>query len=253
MRLMIEDEIINGVPLTHYRIDDDMPRKLIIGCHGFMSNRFSTISDIALQLARLGFHIVTLDAYMHGERGDSSFLEASNEEQGEKIFDIIFHTANDIKGLVEHLKQKPEINTNKIGITGISMGGMTSYLCAAMIPEIQVVAEMIGTSDYLTFVHDILEDPEQIELYQEKLQQIAPYNPIDLLLKQDPIPILMCHGRQDEVVPINSVNQAYKRLATHYKEKECKEQLKYLKYFCKHEVPSEMKRAVYDWFKDYLG
>ncbi|MGL4337699.1 MAG: alpha/beta hydrolase family protein [Turicibacter sp.] len=252
MKLTIEEQIINGVPISHYRIDDDQPRKLIIGCHGFMSHRYSTISDVSLQLARRGYHVVTLDAFMHGERGDSSFLEASNEEQGEKLFDIIFQTVKDIKMLIEHLKEIEIIDSTKIGITGISMGGMMSYLAAATIPKISVVAEMIGTPDYITFVNDILAEPEQIEMYQSKLEQIAPFNPIDRLVQQKPIPILMCHGRQDEVVPINSVNQSYKVLRRYYKEQDCQNHVKYLKYFCKHEVPSEMKRAVYDWFELHL-
>ena len=251
MRIIVEDASIHGIPTSHYRIDDHVKRPLVVACHGFESDRFSTISDVAMQLARRGYHVMTLDAYMHGERSDERFTRANDQQKGEMIFDIIFQTVQDIKLLLTTLATQPLIETTQVGVTGISMGAMTAHLAAVTLPSITVIADMIGTPDYLSFVKDITGE-EGLRAYSDKLEMVAPFNPIALYLEQAPKAVLLCHGRSDEVVPINSVNTSYKKLSTYYKEQTCGAQAKYMKYFCKHEVPTEMKRSVYKWFETHL-
>ncbi len=251
MKIVVEDVWMNDVPTSHYRMDDEVARPLVIACHGFQSDRFATVCDVAMQLARRGYHVVTLDAYMHGERSDVRFTSANDQQKGEMIFEIIFQTVEDIKKLIQTLEHHPLVLTDQIGITGVSMGGMTAHLTGATVPNVKVIVDMIGTPDYVTFVQDILGE-ENMSAYADEVNAMTPLNPIALYLAQEPKKILMCHGRHDNVVPINSVNRAYEQLVSYYQSVNQKDQVKYLKCFCQHEVPTEMKRAVYQWFETHL-
>ena len=250
MRLIIQDEFMEHIPTTHYTCDDDTPRQLLVVCHGFKGERHD-VADIALSLARHGYYVVTLDAFMHGERVSKLFSQANDQEKGELIFDIIYQTTDDIKQIIQMLEMRPHILCDEVGITGVSMGGMTAHLVAATHEKVSVVADMIGTPDYLMFLTDLL-GGEALEAYADKVEIIRQRNPITLYQQQTSKAILCCHGRSDEVVPINGVNQSYKTLATHYKAHEAGDRVKYMKYFCKHETPSEMKRMVYRWFLTHL-
>ncbi len=50
----------------------------------------------------------------------------------------------DIGALLDYLGTRPDVDAARIGITGVSLGGMHSWLAAALDTRIAVAAPMIG-------------------------------------------------------------------------------------------------------------
>lgn len=50
----------------------------------------------------------------------------------------------DLTILLDYLEMRPDIDSTRIGMTGISLGGMHSWLTAALDERVSVAAPMIG-------------------------------------------------------------------------------------------------------------
>ena len=50
----------------------------------------------------------------------------------------------DVMILLDYLETRPDVDSARIGITGVSLGGMHSWLAAALDERIAVAAPMIG-------------------------------------------------------------------------------------------------------------
>ncbi|GFH08541.1 uncharacterized protein LOC101504608, partial [Haematococcus lacustris] len=61
----------------------------------------------------------------------------------------------DLLHLVDYLVTRPEVDPKRIGITGVSLGGMHAWLAAVADPRLAAVAPMMGVQGWLWAVeHD---------------------------------------------------------------------------------------------------
>ena len=101
----------------------------IILTHGRGGNRTWMLPH-ANYLHGDGFSILTFDFRHHGEsEGDESTFGAKESW--------------DIEGAILHLKKRPDVDSERIGVQGISLGASSAILAAAEVSEIKgVVAEI---------------------------------------------------------------------------------------------------------------
>ena len=127
-----KDEIIKNVPATFLfndSIEGASEKGTIFLNHGFRSNRHGMIKDMK-SLCDKGFLIISIDSVGHGERLFPDFDEKfddNNPEMEKNFFDIVKSTAMEISGIIDDLGAKNIIHLEKIGITGVSMGGYVTY------------------------------------------------------------------------------------------------------------------------------
>eukprot|EP00887_Chlorella_sp_A99_P002427 scaffold10.g2427.t1 len=69
-------------------------------------------------------------------------LVAAWRGSGERPF--LLDTVWDVLRLLDYLETRPDVDTARIGCTGVSLGGMHTWLAAAADPRIAVAAPMIG-------------------------------------------------------------------------------------------------------------
>jgi dipeptidyl aminopeptidase/acylaminoacyl peptidase len=50
--------------------------------------------------------------------------------------------------LIDYLETRPDVDASRIGLTGISKGGMETYLAAAVDPRIAVAVPLIGVQSF---------------------------------------------------------------------------------------------------------
>lgn len=248
MKRIVENSIINNIPVTEYYEDTDAKRPLIFYIHGFTSNREDGIIDIGLQLSKRGFFVVSLDAYMHGDRLDNRFKNASEIEKQKMIFEIIIQTAKDITKLMDHYKNIKLVDVSRIGITGISMGGMITYFTAAHNPLIKVAVPLIGTPTFIDLA--MYSFNEKSEDFFKEIKVLEQIDPIKFIQNFATKPLLILNGNKDKVVPIEGSRLAYNKLLPFYKNNEHK--LKLIEYEVSHDTPPSMRLAMYDWFAKYL-
>jgi dienelactone hydrolase len=113
-------------------------------------------------LATKGFLVAAIDGRFRGERQngkslDVAMLEALKTGKGKPF---LIDTAYDITRLIDYLQARPDVDANRIGMVGISEGGMITWLTTAADDRIKVAAPMISVS----CLADTFEAPEGPEV-----------------------------------------------------------------------------------------
>src|SRR5689334_21588632 len=102
------------------------------------------MANIVLKAARAGFIGVAIDGRFRGERSraghgaaeyKAAIREALKSCQGHPCY---FDTSWDVLRRVDYLVTRPDVDPARIGLTGISKGGIETYLAAAVDPRIAV-------------------------------------------------------------------------------------------------------------------
>lgn len=245
MSIVLDSKWIHGVPLIECFSDGYEDKKLIFYCHGYTCKKEDTYESI-IELAKLGFFVVSIDAVNHGERIEEHYMEMSQEERDLKFFEIIQRTANDIKSLYEH---HYKTQYAELVIMGVSMGGMISYLGATIIDGVKAIVPIIGTPSFVAFAkHSMAEAGVDLATQDEAIQELTPIDPMNHLKKFENMKILMIGGTQDEVVPCKWNKELYQLLVEH---KITKEALCY-EYDAGHDVTLKMKKDIYAWCVENL-
>ena len=105
-------------------------------------------------VADRGVCCLAVDARYHGERAGGSSREAYEDAlvaawQGSGERPFLLDTVDDLLSLVlGWLEEQPGVDGARIGLTGISLGGMMAVLAAAADERIAAVAPLIGTQGF---------------------------------------------------------------------------------------------------------
>lgn len=76
----------------------------------------------------------------------SAALVAAWRGSGEHPF--LLDNVWDLVHLLDYLEQRPDVDAARIGMTGISLGGMHTWLCASLDTRVAVAAPMIGVQSF---------------------------------------------------------------------------------------------------------
>ena len=101
-------------------------RAAVVLIHPMASNRLGVL-DHALMFVRHGYGAMMIDLRMHGESGGELLTFGGDEYL-------------DVSAAVDYLQARPEVDADKIGAMGMSLGANTSILSAARDERIAAVA-----------------------------------------------------------------------------------------------------------------
>lgn len=169
--------------------------------HGWTKDRHQMF-PYAEKLVEEGVRVLLPDSFGHGER--------SNEAQVHDdalFFSTIYHNAVEFPQLLQDLKAQ-DLLTGELGVTGLSMGGITSSMLLAHYQEIDAGSIMMGTPELLQFINLLTlsasQKQEALPLFEEADRITDQLKPFDLSFHYDQIkdtPVLFWHGKIDTVVP----------------------------------------------------
>jgi len=199
----------DGVPLKGWLVKPPHSRvksPAIIVCHGVGANK-SDFTELAASLAKRGYFVLLFDFRAHGESGGSRTS-------------LGYHEQKDVLAALSILKSREEIDLQRIGIYGFSMGGSTAILTAAQSGAFSaIVADSAFTSlkdQARTAVTSFYHLPSfpflhlaviGYELYfWTRVENIAPVN---VIAKISPIPILIIAGEGDKLIPAENGQQLF--------------------------------------------
>jgi len=111
-------------------------RPVVIALHGTGGSK-GNMAALCRKLADAGFIAVAIDGRYHGERKSGS---------GEHPF--YYDTVWDIMRLVDYLDTRDDVDPARIGLTGISKGGIETIFTAAMDRRITVAVPFIGVQSF---------------------------------------------------------------------------------------------------------
>jgi dienelactone hydrolase len=117
------------------------------------------ITGMLYKLTKLGFIGVAIDARYHGERiaggahGGNEYTDAAyrtykNTDPKHQEHPFLYDTTYDLWRLIDYLVTRPDIDASRIGMSGISMGGMETWMAAAVDKRIKVVVPNIAAQSF---------------------------------------------------------------------------------------------------------
>ncbi len=144
----------NRVPgILVKRTDSTGRRPVVIALHGTGGRKEDEL-EFASKMAKAGFLGVVIDGRYHGARAPSgqgsvdypaAILRAF---RGNGEHPLFFDTVWDVMRLIDYLSTRKDVDPTRIGLFGISKGGIETYLTAAVDPRVAVAVPCLAVQGF---------------------------------------------------------------------------------------------------------
>jgi dienelactone hydrolase len=188
------------------------PRPAIVAQHGYAADK-AFLLPLAELIAQRGFVALLPDAWGHGERFQSSGPNWLTELSADYFLQVLQHTARDLQACVEALTLRDEVRADQIVLAGFSMGAMAALLAATWDDRTAGVVSASGSSPL---------DLVDISIAGSRLAGEAArawaveHDVVPRLGALAPRPLLLQHGRPDDMVPVANTLRLYDAARPHY-------------------------------------
>jgi fermentation-respiration switch protein FrsA (DUF1100 family) len=183
------------------------PAPAVVLCHGVWTGRRECL-PLALRFLNAGYNVLCFDFRAHGLSGG-------------RFTSLGHHETNDVIGAVEYLAQRPEVDAERIGVVGFSMGAAATIQAAARCPKI---AAVVADSSYASFVDaakysfDLVTRLPHYPVAPLAMAwakwivnvDAARLRPVDVIGRIAPRPVMITHGIMDEIVPVRHAYTLFK-------------------------------------------
>lgn len=150
------------VPMLIYKPNQPAVKSfpVVIILHGTGGRKDEAgIKNILYQLTRRGIMGVAIDARYHGERiaggahGSQEYVAAitkawENKNAAKQTHPFLWDTAYDLWRVTDYLVTRADVQANRIGMGGISMGGIETWLAASVDSRIKVIVLDISAQSF---------------------------------------------------------------------------------------------------------
>lgn len=250
--IIVKHHTINNVPFLEVvqaeHAEKSIP--LVFFYHGWTSQKESVLVH-GYELAKQGIRALLPDALYHGERQ----VGPSVEHHYAEFWDIVIQNIEEFPMLVDYFVTKGLADWEHVGVTGLSMGGITTCGLFASEPRIKAASCLMGAPNYSEFM-DMLVSEGQKRLnftFPEAMvatmkQKLEPY---DLGRAPEKIagrPFHLWHGRQDGVVPFQPTYHFYN---TH-KNEEYGRRMRFTATDDEHKVPYTITLEMSRFFREQM-
>jgi len=179
---------------------------------------------VTKSLLNMGFAVMILDAVYHGERSAENEYAPATLEYPIAARNMIMQTAIEYRRAIDYLSTRTEIDTTRIGMLGLSMGGLITF-------QLTSVDSRIKTA--VAGLTPLIKDPK--------------YQPVESTTFAGHIQcssFLMISGNKDNWYTMTEARQLYDLIPIDQKE--------FVEYDSGHEPPIEYVEKVTNWFVNYL-
>src|ERR1043166_2299554 len=155
---------------------------------------------------------------------------------------------NSIRAL-DYLSTRPEVDTNRFGVTGRSGGGAYSWWLAALDERIKAACPVAGITDLQNHVVD-----GTVEGHCDCMFMVNTYRwdyPMVAALVA-PRPLLICNSDKDSIFPLDGVERIHQKVARIYKLYGASTNLGLLITEGPHQDTQDLQLPVFRWFNRHL-
>lgn len=234
--------------------------------------------SIASELARQGYVVLVIDMFYWGERRmvldddapdwkrpgpgiTRERIEAFNRRAGENeplvgrtIYSAGFTWSgvmfwDDIRSL-DYLVSRPEVDKNRVGCVGLSVGGLRSCHLAALDDRIKA-AVVVGWM--CSFPHQLKAHVRHTIGHTKLVPGLYRYLDYpDVATLAMPASLLVINGRKDGLFQPDGVRHAFEKLAACYRKAGIEDRIATRLYDTPHEFNAEMQQEAWAWLKRWL-
>ncbi len=242
----------------------------VLGLHGhgsskdnIMGDDSSTAQDVMALLVSQGFAVMAIDSYFNGERrgqgpaGTREMQERADQESS--LFKINLWFGRSLWGMqlrdeqiaLDYLSSRPEIDKERIGVEGMSMGSTRGWWLAAIDDRVKAVVGVACFTRYKELI-------EQRELSAHGIYYFVPgmLNHFDteaLIGLIAPRPFLALTGDSDRGSPVSGIKVLENKLTDVYTLYNQNDNFRSVIYpNTGHVYTDEMKLEMLNWFNVHL-
>ena len=271
-RFVIDNEFDSWIP-GYLAIPANVKGKVpvIVGLHGHSSSKenifgfdSNTAQDVMALLISNGFAVMAIDSYFNGERlGKGPAGETERQEKGSdqelSQFKINLWFGRSLWGMqlrdeqiaIDYLLTRPEIDAERIGVEGMSMGSTRAWWLAAIDDRIKAVVGIACFTRYKELI-------EQRQLQAHGIYYFVPgmlnhFDTEGIMGMIAPRPFLVLTGDSDAGSPLSGMKVLENKLNSVYSLYKKNENFKSIIYKnTGHVYTDEMKMEMLGWFNKYL-
>ena len=256
------DMVVTGILMIPDGITGPAPA--VIASHQHGGSKEVILESEGVYLVKHGFVVAGIDAYYHGDRkgkgpggandnarptGQQESLLKLNLWLGRSLWGMILR---DQQMLLDYLQTRSEIDPERIGATGISMGSTTSWWLAAIDDRVKAVAAAVCFTRYTELIH-------HGELRAHGVYYFVPgmlkhFDTEAVFSLVAPRPMLQLSGDQDSGAPTDGVLVLEEKVGAVYDMYGARDRFRSVLYRnTGHEWLPEMADETVAWFKRWLS
>lgn len=279
------------VPLLIYKPISKKKEKLpvVICLHGTNGNKdMAVIKNLLYRFSKLGFMAVAIDGRYFGDRvksdsGQNNYEKAiinawKNKDSTQQKHPLFYDTVYDIWKLVDYLVARPDVEPLRIGMMGISKGGIETWLAASVDTRIKVAVPVIATQSFkwslendrwhgrsktiwnahVEAAYDLGDTSVNTENVRKFWNKILPgitdeFDCPSMIRLFAPRPLLLLNTENDENCPLQGAQLAFDAATAAYKSKNALDKLKIdIEPNQPHRFTPKHIEMTIEWFKKWL-
>lgn len=203
----------------------------------------------AKDLADCGYAVLSIDAWGFGERRGRTEGQIFKEMlwNGQVMWGMMVF--DNLKA-IDYLFTREDVDTERIGTVGMSMGSTMSWWTAALDPRIKVCVDICAMTDFQTLIETGGLEEHSVYYYVPNLIRHFSTAQINALIS--PRPHLSLNGIYDRVTPERGLDIINEELKKVYKEAGAEERFELKKYPVAHLETARMRDEVIKFFKKWF-
>lgn len=244
---------------------------VILGMHGHSSSKdnifgfeSNTAQDVLALFISNGYAVMAIDSYFNGDRrgtgpsGDTE-TQQNGSDQESSLFKINLWFGRSLWGMqlrdeqiaIDYLVSRKEIDAERIGVEGMSMGSTRAWWLAALDERVKAVTGIACFTRYRELI-------EQSQLSAHGIYYFVPgmLNHFDTEAVMGliaPRPFLVLTGDSDQGSPLSGIRTLENKLKSVYLLYEKEENFRSIVYKnTGHVFTDEMKLEMLNWFEKFL-
>ncbi|MCF6223235.1 MAG: acetylxylan esterase [Flavobacteriaceae bacterium] len=216
------------------------PLPVIILLHGLGDSKTVDYIEYGNDFfTKKNYAVLRIDISNHGDRMENKYEFDFTGKNKYWTRDIISQTVFDLRRAVDFIYSRKDLDNNKIGFFGISLGGITGTIFTGVDDRVKVPVLVISGGQL-----NLLYGKKALSSNAKDYTSII--EPKNFVAKISPRPLLMINAENDEIVPPMMSKLLYKK---------AKKPKNIIWYPAKHHtIPLEkVYQDGYDWFNKYLN
>ena len=243
------------------------PAPTVVGLHGHGSSKESVCTAeghgqyVGPALARRGYVVAAIDAYFNGERVGKGPAGRLEDAQGQEasLFKLDLWLGRTLWGmmlrdeqcLLDYLQTRPEVDRDRIGATGMSMGCTRAWWLAAVDDRVRTLVGVACFTRYTELIaHGNL---RKHGIYYFVPGVLTHFDTEAIYALVAPRPMLMLSGDEDGGAPTDGIAVLERKLGAVYALHGRPGNFRSVVYEkTGHEYLPEMKAEMLAWFEEHL-
>jgi fermentation-respiration switch protein FrsA (DUF1100 family) len=231
----------DSVPALLVRPETDLPRPAALMQHGWTSCKEDFL-PLALLLATYGFVSLLPDAWGHAERLPAEGPSWKTERSTDYFIDVVRHTSGDLREALGWLAEQPYAQADALVVGGFSMGAIAALITGTEDERAAGVVSVSGAPLPDLANVTMLGTTAPSATNQEWSRE---HDAAANIARLAPKPLLIQHGRHDDMVPVEGAVRLYVAAQPHYAAHP--EHLALMLYDHTHTVVEEQLRDALAW------